>query len=202
MRRKMTDKHWLVVGLGNPGSRYQDTRHNVGRATVELLAREGGSKFKMDRSQTMVARIKVGPPGSQVPLTLAYARSFMNVCGPAVAGLAAREKVAASNLLIVHDDLDLPAHALRLKLGGGSGGHNGLKSVSSALKSQDYARLRIGVGRPPGSMDPAAFVLAPIRGKQLEEWQVTYQQAADVIVSVVLQGFTKAQMELHSRDTR
>lgn len=198
----MTEQHWLVVGLGNPGARYENTRHNVGRATVELLAREGGSKFKMDRSQTMVARVRVGPAGAQVPLTLAYARSFMNVSGPAIAGLVAKRKLPISDLLIVHDDLDLPAHTLRLKQGGGSGGHNGLKSASAALKSQDFARLRIGVGRPPGSMDPAAYVLAPIRGKQLQEWQVTYQQAADTVVSVALQGFTKAQMELHSRDSR
>lgn len=199
----MTEQRpWLVVGLGNPGSRYEDTRHNVGRATVELLGREHGAKFKMDRSQTMVAQIKVGSVGSQVPLTLAYARTFMNVSGPAIAGLAAKEKIPAQNLLVIHDDLDLPAHVLRLKLGGGSGGHNGLKSVSAALKTPDYARLRIGVGRPPGAMDPAAYVLAKIRGKALEEWQVTYRLAADVVESVAIQGFTRAQMELHSKDAR
>ncbi len=193
---------WLIVGLGNPGSEYQNTRHNVGRATVELMASRVGAKFSAHRSQTMFARANLAPPGGRVPVLLAYSRTYMNTSGPPVIGLAKAEGIPMERILVIHDDLDLEAHTLRLKLGGGSGGHNGLKSISSASKDQDYARLRIGIGRPPGSMDPAKYVLAQIPKAQAEEWDVTYALAADTVTDVVLRGFTKAQMDLHSRESR
>ncbi|WRS31015.1 aminoacyl-tRNA hydrolase [Actinomycetaceae bacterium MB13-C1-2] len=193
---------WLIVGLGNPGSEYQNTRHNVGRATVELMASRAGAKFSAHRSQTMFTRVNLAPPGGRAPAILAYSRSYMNTSGPPVAGLTRAEGIAPERILVIHDDLDLEAHVLRLKMGGGSGGHNGLKSLSSAFKDQDYARLRIGIGRPPGSMDPARYVLAPIPKAQVGEWDVTYALAADAATDVVLRGFVKAQMDLHSRESR
>lgn len=195
-------KPWVIVGLGNPGSEYQNTRHNVGRATVELLATRAGARFSAHRSQTMLARVNLAQLGDRAPAILAYSRSYMNTSGPPVAGLAKLEGIPSDRILIIHDDLDLEAHTLRLKMGGGSGGHNGLKSISAALKDQEYSRLRIGVGRPPGSMDAARYVLAQIPKAQSEAWEVTYQLAADTATDVVMRGLTKAQMDLHSRESR
>lgn len=192
------DSMWLIVGLGNPGAQYADTRHNAGRATVTLMAERADASFYSHRAQVMVAKARLG--GDRV--LLAYSRTYMNVTGPAVAGLAHYEGIAPDRVLVIHDDLDLAAHDLRLKMGGGAGGHNGLRSISAALKTQDYARLRIGVGRPPGQMDAARYVLAPIPRAQQAEWGVTYELAADAATDVVVQGFTKAQMELHSRESR
>lgn len=193
---------WLIVGLGNPDKEYENTRHNVGRATVELMARESGVKFSRHRSQTMFARATVGSPGSTSRVILAYSRTYMNISGPPIVGLAKTEGIPADRILVLHDDLDLPAHTLRLKSGGGSGGHNGIKSIAAALKSQDFDRLRIGIGRPPGNMDPARYVLAQISGAERTQWDVTYNLAAESATDVVLQGFVKAQMDLHSKESR
>lgn len=193
---------WLIVGLGNPGSEYQDTRHNVGRATVELLGKRTGAKFTSHRSQTMFARANLALPGGKAPVILAYSRTYMNVSGPPVTGLAKAEDIPFDHILVIHDDLDLPPHELRLKNGGGSGGHNGLKSISAASKNQDFARLRIGIGRPPGSMDAASFVLAKIPKAAQDQWDVTYELAADAATDVVLRGLIKAQMDLHSKESR
>ena len=196
------ESRWLIVGLGNPGIEYANTRHNVGRATVVLLANRAHASFFSHRSQTMVAKAKLGGPGSGEPTFLAYSKTYMNVSGPAIAGLASYEGISPDHLLVIHDDLDLEAHQLRLKMGGGSGGHNGLKSISAALKTQDYARLRIGVGRPPGKMDPAKFVLAQIPKAQQTDWDITYELAADAATDVVRQGFVAAQMALHTGSGR
>lgn len=188
---------WLIVGLGNPGTEYQHTRHNVGRDVIEAIAASDGARFSNHRSRTQIARVRLGGVnGSQT--VLALSKTFMNVSGPPVVGLAKSLGIPVERTLVVHDDLDLPAHDLRLKRGGGSGGHNGLKSIT-AVFGDGYARLRIGIGRPPGSMDPARFVLTPIPKQQREEWDVTIQLAADVVQQVVVNGFSAAQMELHSR---
>ncbi len=193
---------WLIVGLGNPGEEYRDTRHNVGRATVELMASRLGAKFARHRAQAMFARVNLAPPGSRAPAILAYSRTYMNISGPPIVGLAKAEGIPFDRILVLHDDLDIPPHDLRLKMGGGSGGHNGLKSITAASKDQAYARLRIGVGRPPGTMDAAKYVLAPIPKSQMEPWDVTYELAADAATDVVLRGFVKAQMDLHAKESR
>ncbi len=191
---------WLILGFGNPGSKYNNTLHNVGRETVELLAARTHSNLRRHRTGTLVATTHFGAgTADAAPVMLAVARNYMNVSGPPYANLARAFKVPPEQILAIHDDLDLPAHTLRLKMGGGEGGHNGLRSLSAALKTKDYARLRIGIGRPPGSQDAARYVLAPIPKAQREDWQVTLEQAADVAQDVVLEGFTKTQMDLHSR---
>ncbi len=189
---------WLVVGLGNPGSRYQGTRHNVGRETVENLAAALAQKFRKDRSGLMVADAFLGPGAGQGRIYLAYSTTYMNVSGPPVAMFAKKLSIKPARILVVHDDLDLAPHALRLKIGRGEGGHNGLRSISSSLGTRDYARLRIGVGRPVGRMDAADFVLAKIPKADRLEWEVTEAKAGDVIESVVKDGFTATQQELHS----
>lgn len=191
----------LVVGLGNPGATYRNTRHNVGARTVEAIADRFGATLRSHASRTVTTDVRLGTlpggaPGPQVHL--AIAQSFMNVSGGPLARLADFLGIEPQQILVVHDDLDLPAHALRLKRGGGEGGHNGLKSLTSHLHTRDYARLRLGIGRPPGRQDPADYVLATMPAGDAKEWEVTYQVAADVVEDVALRGLLAAQQTLHA----
>lgn len=188
---------WLIVGLGNPGAQYDPTLHNVGRACVAALAASLGIGFKRDKTGLMVADAFVGSPEPRRAY-LGFATTYMNVTGPQVAAFARRFSIEDDHLLVVHDDLDLPRHALRLKHGGGEGGHNGLRSITDALGTRDYRRLRVGIGRPPGRMDAAAYVLAKIPSAQLDQWHVTEEEAAEVARDVVSLGFTATQQVLHS----
>ena len=135
-------------------------------------------------------------PGPRV--VLARSDSYMNTSGGPISALASFLKIPPARILVIHDDMDLPAHTLRMKIGGGEGGHNGLKSLTQHLHKRDYARLRIGVGRPPGRMDPADYVLAPVPAKERPDWDVTFEQAADVVEDIVTKGFAPTQMALHT----
>ena len=197
-----TDSPWLVVGLGNPGAQYASTRHNVGHLTIDVLAARAGAVLKTHRSRTRVAdvRLGVGPGGVPGPrAVLACSETYMNTTGGPIRRLADFLGIGAQRILVVHDDLDLPPHELRLKAGGGEGGHNGLKSLTQALGTRDYHRLRIGIGRPPGRMDPADYVLAPIPAKERPDWDVTLEEAADAVEGVVAEGFAPAQQARHPR---
>lgn len=193
---------WLVVGLGNPGTRYAQNRHNVGQTVIDVLAGRAGSRLSSHKTHTRVADVRLGvlPGGAPGPrVILACTTGYMNESGGPVKALARFYDVdPASHLLVIHDDLDLPAHTLRLKRGGGEGGHNGLRSISQALGTRDYARLRVGVGRPPGRQDPADFVLSDFPGRERAELAVTLEQAADVVEQVAVDGFTAAQQRLHT----
>ena len=193
---------WLVVGLGNPGLQYARTRHNVGHLTVDTLAGRSGAHLTGHRTRTHVADVRLGTLAGGAPgprVVLATADSYMNTSGAPVSALARFLGVGADHLLVIHDDLDLPEHDLRLKRGGGEGGHRGLVSLSQNLGTRDYHRLRIGIGRPPGRQDPADFVLAPLPARAWEDWRVTFEEAADTVEDVVLRGFLEAQQTLHSR---
>ncbi|MDC4233702.1 aminoacyl-tRNA hydrolase [Actinomyces sp. B33] len=197
-----SDSPWLVVGLGNPGAHYASTRHNVGHLTVDALAARVGAAPVSHRSGTHVvdARLGVLPGGAPGPrVILATSDSYMNTTGGPVARLMSFLGIAPDRLLVVHDDLDLPVHDLRLKTGGGEGGHNGLKSITQHLGTKDYHRLRIGIGRPPGRQDPADFVLGRIPAKERPDWDVTCERAADAVEDVVLRGLASAQQTLHTR---
>lgn len=193
---------WLVVGLGNPEARYARNRHNVGHMVVELLAGRAGSRLTRHKARAQVAEVRLGllPGGAPGPrVVLAEPAAFMNLSGGPVKALAQFYGIdPTARLLVVHDELDLPAHQLRLKRGGGEGGHNGLRSVSQALGTRDYARLRVGVGRPPGRQDPADYVLSDFPSREREELAVTLEQAADAVEAVVTVGFEIAQQRLHS----
>lgn len=192
---------WLVMGLGNPGDRYARTRHNVGQMVVDVLAHRARARFQRHRSRAVVAGVRIGtlPGGAPGPQAiLAKSTGYMNLSGEPLAALIRAEGVELDHVLVVHDELDLPPGELRLKVGGGEGGHNGLKSISQHLGTRDYARLRIGIGRPPGQMDPADYVLREWRGKDAEEALVTVVEAADAVESVLINGFARAQMELHT----
>ena len=193
---------WLVVGLGNPGTRYARNRHNVGRMVIDVLAGRTGSRLSGHRARAQAAEARLGvlPGGAPGPrVILAEPACYMNLSGGPVKALARFYGIdPTARLLVIHDELDLPAHQLRLKRGGGEGGHNGLRSISQALGARDYARLRVGVGRPPGRQDAADFVLSDFPARERDALAVTLEQAADVVEDVVARGFEDAQRRLHS----
>ncbi|MGL5931257.1 MAG: aminoacyl-tRNA hydrolase, partial [Dermatophilaceae bacterium] len=151
---------WLVVGLGNPGQRYAGNRHNVGAMVIAELARRTGSSLRTHKARAAAAQVRLGGgPVPGRPAVLAVPASYMNESGGPVAALLRFFSVPVERLVLVHDELDLDAGVVRLKRGGGEGGHNGLRSISASLGTRDYHRVRVGIGRPPGRQDPADFVL-------------------------------------------
>jgi peptidyl-tRNA hydrolase, PTH1 family len=189
----MSDATWLVVGLGNPGPSYATTRHNVGRLVVELLAERAGASFTSHRrGRADVLETRLGaPPG--VRTVLARPRSYMNESGGSVAALRDFFKVGTDHLVVVHDELDIPFGTLRVKRGGGDNGHNGVRSVRAALGTGDFCRVRVGIGRPPGRLDPAVFVLKPYSATERAELPLLVDRAADAIEAVVVDGLAYAQ---------
>ena len=169
----------LVVGLGNPGSEYEYTRHNAGFLTIDLLGDDLRATYWKDQGGAKVAVVRFG----DAELALAKPQTFMNVSGGSVKKLVERYEVSIEQLIIVHDDLDVPAGAVRVKRGGGHAGHNGLRSLHDRLGSDEYLRVRIGVGRPPGRMDAADFVLQPLKGDALEELEAAIPTAAQASAS-------------------
>jgi peptidyl-tRNA hydrolase, PTH1 family len=182
------DRH-LVVGLGNPGPRYAGTRHNVGYLVVELLARRLGGRFKAHKGRADVVEARI----AGVPIVLVKPRSYMNESGGPIVSVARFYKVPVERLTLVHDDLDLPFGSLRLKRGGGDGGHNGLRSATSALGSKDYARVRFGIGRPPGRQDPADYVLRDFAAAERKEVPFLVDRAADAVQALIADGLQAAQ---------
>ena len=190
----VADDRFLVVGLGNPGPRYAATRHNTGFMVLDLLAERAGGRFKAHRANCDVLEGRLGP----VPVVLAKPRSYMNESGGPVVNLARFYKVAPQRLVVVHDDLDLPFGTLRLKRGGGDGGHNGLKSVSTSLASREYARVRIGIGRPPGRQDPADYVLREYGATERKTLALDVDRAADAVELLLTKGLETAQNVYHA----
>ena len=186
---------WLVVGLGNPGPQYAGNRHNVGAIVVAQLAVDLGAKLSAHRSRAQVAEARLAPsggrPGERV--VLAVPTAYMNESGGQVVSAVRFFKVEPERLLVVHDELDLPFGDLLLKLGGGEGGHNGLRSISRSLGSRDYSRLRVGIGRPPGRMDPADYVLRDFSGTERKELPFVVTDAVDAVDAVIRDGWLKAQ---------
>ena len=185
----------IVVGLGNPGEEYAATRHNVGQMVAAELARRAGATLsvnKKTRNRVATARI------SGQPVILAMPMSYMNLSGGPVSSLAAYHSVAPDQVLVIHDELDVPFGTVRLKLGGGSAGHNGLKDITKALGTPDYVRVRVGIGRPPGRMDAAAFVLKPFSSVERKELDLLISDAADAVEAVLEVGLATAQQRLHT----
>jgi PTH1 family peptidyl-tRNA hydrolase len=187
-------ERWLVVGLGNPGPQYAGNRHNAGFMVADLLATRVGAGFRRDRARTQSATGRL----AGVPVVIAKPMSFMNVSGPPVAALAAYYKIPPARIVIVHDELDLPLGTIRLKLGGGDGGHNGLRSVTRSLSAREYYRVRIGIGRPPGRQDPADYVLHDFGTAERKEVPLVLERAADAVEALVRLGLEAAQNEFHS----
>lgn len=192
---------WLVVGLGNPGPTYAGNRHNVGQMVTAELARRAGVAFGKDRSQARVADVRLGTGPGGVPgprALLAQPTTYMNVSGGPVGALARYHQVPADRVVVVHDELDLPYATVRLKQGGGEGGHNGLRSISQVLGTREYLRVRVGIGRPPGRQDPADFVLADFSSVEKKELPWLVDAAADAVEQLVAEGLAAAQLRFHS----
>lgn len=187
----------LVVGLGNPGSQYADTRHNVGFAVVERLAARAGERFKAHKASGNTSEVSEARlVGRRV--VLAKPRSYMNVSGGPVAGVLRYFGVPATGLVVVHDDLDLEFGAIRLKRGGGEGGHNGLRSISQSLGTKDYLRVRFGIGRPPGRQDPADFVLRRFTSGERTDVDLAVELAADAVEALLTESLENAQNRFHA----
>ena len=185
----------LIVGLGNPGPEYEATRHNVGFRVVELLAaRAGGGRFSKHRSNADVLEGRLA--GRRV--VLAKPRTYMNLSGGPVAGLAQYFSVPIADVVVLHDELDLDFGVVRLKRGGGEGGHNGLRSISRALGSKEYLRVRFGIGRPPGRQDPADYVLKRFSGAETKELGFAVDLAADAAEALLSDGLEAAQNRFHA----
>jgi PTH1 family peptidyl-tRNA hydrolase len=191
----MTDP-WLVVGLGNPGKEYAANRHNVGFLVADLLASRIGAKFgRSKRSHADVAEGRLGFGGPK--LILVKPLTYMNLSGAPVSQLAQFFKVPLENVIAVHDELDVPFGQVRVKRGGGEGGHNGLRSMSKSLATKEYARVRFGIGRPPGRQDPADYVLSDFSAVERKELDFLVDRAADVVEAVVTEGVEWAQNKYH-----
>jgi peptidyl-tRNA hydrolase, PTH1 family len=190
----MPDERWIIVGLGNPGPEYAGTRHNAGAMVLALLAERVGARFKAHRSRNEIAEGRL----SGQPVTLARPHSYMNLSGGPVAALTGFYKVGPGQLVVIHDELDVPFDAVRLKLGGGDNGHNGLRSISSSLGTRDYYRARFGIGRPPGRMDAAAFVLKDFSAAERKELPFALDRCADAVEALLAKGLTEAQNEYHT----
>jgi len=193
---------WLVVGLGNPGSEYADTRHNVGWMAVDALAGDWQTGNWRLRSDALLAEktVQVAGRTSTASVALAKPQTYMNSSGRAVKGLMKHYGLTPEQVLVVHDDMDIPEHTLRLKLGGGHGGHNGLRDISASV-GEGYMRVRVGVGRPPGSIPPINFVLMRLRGEGLEQLRCDAREAADAVKLVLAEGFVAAQQRYNSKTT-
>jgi peptidyl-tRNA hydrolase, PTH1 family len=190
----MADERWLIAGLGNPGPEYSGNRHNAGFMVADLLAERIGARFKRDRSRAAVASGRL----AGFPVTLAKPMTFMNLSGRPVAALRTFYKVPAERIVVVHDELDLPFGVLRLKQGGGDNGHNGLRSVTAALGTRDYFRVRVGIGRPPGRMDAADFVLHDFSAAERKLVPEVLERAADATEVLMRRGLAAAQNEFHA----
>lgn len=187
----------LVVGLGNPGPNYAKTRHNVGFMVLDLLAERVGAAFKTHKRSG--AEVVTGRLAGR-PVVLAKPRCYMNESGRQIGPLAKFYSASLADVVVIHDDLDLDFGRIRLKLGGGEGGHNGLRSIAASLGGKGFQRVRVGIGRPPGRMDPAAFVLQPFAAVERPELPTICAQAADATELLIEAGLEPAQNIVHAWD--
>ena len=187
----MADR-WLVFGLGNPGDQSAKTRHNIGQMVIDYLA--SNSKYTSHKSRTEIADIHLG----QIPVTLAKSKLYMNESGGPIKALADFYKVSAANLIVLHDELDIPFNTIRIKQGGGDNGHNGLKDITAHFSAPDYFRVRMGIGRPAGPQDPADFVLKPFSSTERKELDDFIARGANAVERLIEKGLEAAQQEFNN----
>lgn len=191
----------LVVGLGNPGRQYAGTRHNIGQMVIDELAERASATLSKTKAQARGAVVRLGGsgglPGPRVVLVKPL--TYMNVSGPPVAQLAKFYSIASQHVIAVHDDVDLPFEAIKLKQGGGEGGHNGLRSLTQSLGTKDYLRVRAGVGRPTGRMDTADYVLQRFGAAEQKTLPIFISELADAVEDVIGEGLEATQARFHSR---
>lgn len=189
----MADDRWLIVGLGNPGPTYAGNRHNAGFMVADELAGRIGGQFRPGRYRALALDGRL----AGLPVTVIKPLSYMNDSGGSVAGYGGYYHVGPERTVVIHDELDLPFGTIRMKLGGGDNGHNGLRSVTRALGSRDYYRVRVGIGRPPGRMDPADFVLRDFRPEERKDVPFMVDRAADAVQTLLAEGLAAAQNAFH-----
>lgn len=195
-----TPFEWLVVGLGNPGKQYARTRHNVGEECVQLLADRHDAPLKAGRDNALVGEARFGNGPDATRVVLAFPLTFMNESGRAVSALVRRYRIDdPTRIVVVHDELDLDPGVVRLKAGGGLAGHNGLRSITQHLSTQDYLRVRIGVGKPPNKDRGASHVLTRVPQRQRDLLDVAVAEAADAVESIVADGIEPTMQRFHSR---
>lgn len=191
-------KPWLLVGLGNPGKRYSGTRHNVGFELVDFIAEAEGIPMSSISFKSCFGRGSIG----NVPVMLAKPQTFMNASGESVGAIVSYYKIPLNQILVIFDDMDLPFAKLRLLPKGGHGGHNGMRSIITHLKgSRDFPRLRIGIGRPPGKMEAANFVLRPFTRDESVELDFTFQNGLEAVRVLVHEGFNRSATFVNSAKT-
>lgn len=194
--RRGTPADLLVVGLGNPGAEYEGTRHNVGAEVVALLADRHGGRLRLGKERALVDEVRIGDQR----VALAFPQTYMNLSGESVAPLVRRHGIEdPERLVVVHDELDLPVGRVKLKVGGGLAGNNGLKSIVAHLKTQDFARVRIGVGKPPGRQQGADHVLRRPGKADRAELDVAVVEAADAVESILADGMAAAMNRVNTR---
>ena len=193
----MSNSTWLVVGLGNPGPDYAANRHNVGQMVLDILADRISASFKTHKANASVAEGRLGFGGPKV--ILAKPGTFMNNSGGPVAGLMKFYDVAIQNVIVIHDELDIDAGAVRVKQAGGHAGHNGLRDIIAAADSNDFARVRVGIGRPPGRMDAADFVLKNFSAEERKELPLLLALSADAVEEIVSKGVLEAMNAVNAK---
>lgn len=187
---------WLIVGLGNPGPEYEKTRHNIGQMVLDELAKEVGGSFKKhSKASAVVVEGRLGFGGPKVVLMKSL--GYMNTSGGPVSALAQFYDINPDRIIVVHDELDIPFDTIKLKIGGGEGGHNGLRDITKALGTKDYYRVRTGIGRPPGRMDTADFVLKPFSSTEAKDLPFLISNAADATVMLIKEGLQATQQRYH-----
>jgi PTH1 family peptidyl-tRNA hydrolase len=190
------DSPWLVVGLGNPGPGYAATRHNVGQMVLDELAERGRLTFKSHKTNSTVAEGRLTPGGER--FVLAKPNTFMNVSGGPVAQLMRFYSLEPSHLIVVQDEIDIPFDTMKLKFGGGHGGHNGVRDVIAAIGTGDFTRVRVGVGRPPGAQGAADHVLKGFSTTERKTLPNLISDAADAVEQIAAEGLTAAQLRFHT----
>lgn len=193
---------WLVVGLGNPGPKYAGHRHNIGAMSLAALAADAGATLRAHKTRTWLAQVRLGVLAGGTPgpsAVLVQPQTYMNLCGGPVASAASFFSIPPERIVVLHDELDIDFGSVRLKRGGGEGGHNGLRSITSALGTREYARVRLGISRPPGRQDPADYVLSTFPARNAEELALLIGDGADAVHDLVHHGLEAAQQRFHSR---
>lgn len=187
---------WLIVGLGNPGAQYEMTRHNIGQLVLDVLAERRGERFSAHKANARVAETWSRPGGAK--LILAKPNSYMNTSGGPVSQLAKFYGVDADHIIAIHDELDIPFDTIKLKVGGGHGGHNGIRDIAKAMNTADFPRVRVGIGRPPGRQDAADWVLSTFTGEQRKQLPSLLTDGADAVEMLVDHGLLEAQQRYHA----
>jgi PTH1 family peptidyl-tRNA hydrolase len=192
----VTDRILVVVGLGNPGPDYAGNRHNVGQMVLDELASRMGATFKKHKTPNQVAEGRLVPGGTR--LVLAKPGSFMNTSGGPVSSVLGFYSATPADLVVVHDELDLPFDTVRLKGSGGHGGHNGLRDIIKATGTNEFMRVRVGIGRPPGRQDPADYVLRDFSAAEKKTLPILLADAADAVEAIAEVGLLAAQQRVHA----